>query len=326
MADEKSAAASTGVRGRLLKTSIANKRARVEQRLDDTLNEMGWQVSPAAAAAAAGAEKEAPYTTAETSDDTPATSSSAPATSSKAAAAPAATSVEQLMAPVRDEILDAAPRLAAHIKAPAKFLKVAEMAATLLEEGRVTLANSSAFFKVLAAGVEGVPREVAARIRKPELRAGYRRLYAVAVARGGVFPPHLQQQLRLWQLRVLTQIELFTSDTERFTAAVKDVRMRLHQLPCRDPSHEPPLPPGTWREYLPEGTRAQWVCGIFECLEVAMARHKQPWATAEVNMLVKLASDRRQNFSEEQLLALLKWEAQRKASLQAGRAGSSVRA
>ena len=37
----------------LLKTSIASKRARVEERLDETLEAMGWIVSPAAAAAAA---------------------------------------------------------------------------------------------------------------------------------------------------------------------------------------------------------------------------------------------------------------------------------
>ena len=48
------------------------------------------------------------------------------------------TGPESPAARAREEIIEAAPRLAAHIKSSAKFVKVAEMATTLLESGKVT--------------------------------------------------------------------------------------------------------------------------------------------------------------------------------------------
>lgn len=75
------------------------------------------------------------------------------------------------------------------------------------------------------------------------------------------------------------------------------------------------LQPGAWRDYLPERTRPAWCGAIFECLEVAVAKFDGPqqWARADVNMLIKFAADRRQNFTRQQQEVLSKWERQRKA-------------
>ena len=44
-----------------------------------------------------------------------------------------------------------------------------------------------------------------------------RRLYSSAIAKKHVFPPECELTLRVWQLHVLTQIELFTDDSFQFT-------------------------------------------------------------------------------------------------------------
>ena len=80
-------------------------------------------------------------------------------------------------APPKDEIVEAAPKLAQHIANPTKFNKVAAMAWTLLDGGRVTTANSGAFFKVLQAGVRDPTM-----LRERTFRVAYKKLYSVAVA------------------------------------------------------------------------------------------------------------------------------------------------
>ena len=122
-------------------------------------------------------------------------------------------------APV-DEIVAAAPRLAAAIREPGKCVKVAEKMASLLEEGKVKLINATAVFEVLSAAMED-----AKRLKDPKLRGAYRRLYRAATERASLFPSHQQHQLRLWQLRVVTQIELHNNDPEHFARAVKEVRL-----------------------------------------------------------------------------------------------------
>ena len=97
------------------------------------------------------------------------------------------------------------------------------------------------------------------------------------------------------------------------------IKERMHQLPCANPADEPPtrLQTGAWRDYLPERTRPAWCQAVFECLEVAVAKFegkgKEQWARADVNMLIKYASARRQNFTRAQGEVLEKWERQRKA-------------
>ena len=84
--------------------------------------------------------------------------------------------------PPRDEVLEGAPRLAQHIKSAAKFTKVAAMAYSLLEGGRVTPKNAAAFFEVLEAGMANPTR-----LRDAPLRVAYRRLYTAALAREALF-------------------------------------------------------------------------------------------------------------------------------------------
>mmetsp|Transcript_41970 Transcript_41970/g.98370 ORF Transcript_41970/g.98370 Transcript_41970/m.98370 type:complete len:290 (+) Transcript_41970:70-939(+) len=207
---------------------------------------------------------------------------------------------------VNDEIIAASPRLAAHIRSAAKCVKVAEMASALLEGGRVTLRNSAAFYEVLAAGLSE-PK----RLRSREYRAAFRRLYGAAIARLELFPPNAQPMLKLWELRVLTQIDLFTADQHRFEARIRSVRTRLLQLPCLNISDEPPPKPGSnGRVHLPQETRALWAEAIFECIEAALMA-QQAWAKAEANSLVKAAFDRRQNFSDAEQEMLQQWDKRR---------------
>lgn len=79
----------------------------------------------------------------------------------------------------KDEIVTASPKLAEHIKSAGKFNKVATMACSLLEEGRVTLHNSEAFVQVLEAGMAD-PK----RLREKQYRVAFRRLYSAAVVSG----------------------------------------------------------------------------------------------------------------------------------------------
>ena len=62
-----------------------------------------------------------------------------------------------------------------------------------------------------------------------------------------------------------------------------------------------------------------WADTLFECLEVGMLHRKQPWAASELNMLVKTAYDRRQNFTDAQTSSLTDWERRRVESSRAER-------
>ena len=75
------------------------------------------------------------------------------------------------------------------------------------------------------------------------------------------------------------------------------------------------LPDGaTHRKH--ERTRAAWCAALFECLETALAKFEGPaqWARQDLNTLVKMAAQRRQNFTAAQQEALSKWERQRKSN------------
>ena len=78
------------------------------------------------------------------------------------------------------------------------------MAYTLLDAGRVTPKNGGAFFGVLEAGVADT-----SRLRDRAYRVAYKKLYAAAVARADLFPPEKRQTLKLWEVLVVAQIELF---------------------------------------------------------------------------------------------------------------------
>ncbi|KAL1500647.1 hypothetical protein AB1Y20_013295 [Prymnesium parvum] len=67
----------------------------------------------------------------------------------------------------KDEIIEAAPKLAQHIANPSKFNKVAAMAWTLLDTGRVTSRNGGAFFEVLRAGALPPPPPPNAAVPRP---------------------------------------------------------------------------------------------------------------------------------------------------------------
>mmetsp|Transcript_60186 Transcript_60186/g.138059 ORF Transcript_60186/g.138059 Transcript_60186/m.138059 type:complete len:336 (-) Transcript_60186:924-1931(-) len=246
----------------------------------------------------------------------PASASAAAATGAAEASAPDAAQ-EAGAAPAsktKDEIVEAAPRLAEHIKSAAKFVKVATMACTLLEEGRVTMYNSEAFFAILEAGVAD-PK----RIRNKEMRSAYRRLYGAALQRKDAFHTKRQAQLRLWHMQVINQIDLFSKHADQFARITKEIRHGLLLLPCITPSLEPPTRTGAPREHLPPGARRVWADSLFDCLEVGMVQHKQPWAATELNMLVKTAYDRRQNFTDKQTSSLAEWERMRMESSRAER-------
>lgn len=202
--------------------------------------------------------------------------------------------------PNRDSVLDGAPRLAQHIRTSSKFIKVAGMAYALLEGKQVTEKNAGAFFEVLMAGMEDPHR-----LRDVSMRVAVRRLYSSAIAKKHVFPPECELTLRVWQLHVLTQIELFTDDSFQFTKAAKVVREAVEGLPCIYPALEPKHAP----KHLPEHERAQWRDAIFDCAEACMLHHKHLWAKTTADMVVKAMVDRRQNFSEAQQRTLQEWNA-----------------
>lgn len=209
----------------------------------------------------------------------------------------------------RDEIIETAPRLAEHVRSgnTTKVAKVATMASTLLESGRVTAYNSAAFFEILEAGISD-----SSRVRNKELRTAMRTLYAGALAKQEVFCPKHQAMLRLWQMRIVNQIDL-QSLNDQFARIAKEIRLGLLMLPCISPAMEPPTRSGAPREHMPEHARRVWADALFECLEVAHERYnKREWAQSEVNMLVKSAHDRRQNFTEEQGKKLQGWELERR--------------
>ena len=116
------------------------------------------------------------------------------------------------------------------------------------------------------------------------------------------------QAIKVWRLRVVAQIDLLSHQPE---GSFLDVTMLLRRLPCSDPANEPRssaqpgyshLLTGARQDYLPERTRPAWCHALLECLEVAVARFDGPqvWARPEVNTLVKLAAERRQNFTRPQ--------------------------
>ena len=201
--------------------------------------------------------------------------------------------------PKRDEVAEGAPRLAEHIKSNAKFNKVAAMAYALLESGRVTSANAGAFFTVLEAAMDD-PR----RLREQPYRVAYRKLFSAAIARASLFPPSKQWRLRLWELHVITQIDLYTDDTFQFNRAAKTVRESLHGLPCIYKALEP-----DGAVHLPEDERGAWAAVLFECVDAAMRHHVYGWAKPTCDTLVKTIIDRRQNFEEDEQAEMQVWNA-----------------
>ena len=118
---------------------------------------------------------------------------------------------------------------------------------------------------------------------------------------------------------MVTQIDLLSHQPER---GFLEVTMLLRRLPCSDPANEPRssaqpgyshLLTGARQDYLPERTRPAWCHALLECLEVAVSRFDGPqvWARPEVNTLVKLAAERRQNFTRPQQEVIDNWESQR---------------
>lgn len=192
-------------------------------------------------------------------------------------------------------------QLAQHIRTASKFNKVAGMANALLEAkpSQVTEKNAEAFFEVLEAAMEDPHR-----LREKIYRVGMRRLFSSALDKRHLFPPECELTLRVWKLRVLTQIELFTDDGFQFTRAAKAVREAVEGLPCIYPALEP-----SGAKHLPERERPAWRDAIFDCGEACMLHHKHLWAKTTADMVVKAMVDRRQNFSEDQQRTLQEWNA-----------------
>ena len=202
----------------------------------------------------------------------------------------------------RDEIKDGAPRLAVHITSASKFNKVAAMSYALLEGKKVNRDNASAFFAVLEAGMLDTRR-----LRDPKYHVAFRQLYSSAIGKAALFPQAAQPRLKLWEVQVLAQIELFTDDTYQFDRAAKRVRESLYRLPCIYPALEPP-----GAVHLPEGERRAWADALFDCVGSAMAHFKYPWARTSCDMLVKALVDRRQNFDDAQQAEMQLWNQQSK--------------
>lgn len=224
---------------------------------------------------------------------------SQPADTSPEAAMAASVSDAASAADGVDEIIAAAPRLAQHIASVKKFNKVAAMVYSLFERGRVTPDNASAVFSVLRAGLSN-PRACRAR----ELAVAYRRLYTAACARDALFSPAERQAIDVWNLGVLTQMDLVTDDTFQFAAAVRRVKARLEMFPCIYPALEP-----EGSKHLPVAERRLWVGALFDCIDAAAGQHKYAWARTSVDVLIKAAVERRQNFSEEQQSDIQRWNA-----------------
>lgn len=98
------------------------------------------------------------------------------------------------------------------------------MASSLLESGRVSAYNSTAFYEILEAGVADP-----ARIRVKDTRAALRSLYAAALAKQDVFSTKHQAMLRLWHMRVVNQIDLQTLN-DQFVRIAKEIRTGLLML------------------------------------------------------------------------------------------------
>ena len=201
--------------------------------------------------------------------------------------------------PNRDEVADGAPRLAQHIQSASKFNKVAAMAYALLESNRVTRSNAGAFFAVLE-GAMANPLQ----LRDKTYRVAYRKLFQAAIHRSHLFPDDCQPMLKLWEVQVLSQVDLHTDDTFQFNRAAKTVREALHGLPCVYKALEP-----DGVTHLPEGDRQMWAMALFDCVQAAMHHHKYGWAKTTCDLLVKTIVERRQNFPEEMQEEMQVWNA-----------------
>lgn len=198
-------------------------------------------------------------------------SSSAAGTAATIAAPATAAPAAPAKDPNRDEVAEGAPRLAEHIKSNAKFNKVAAMCFALLDAGRVTRANAAPFFAVLEAAVENPHR-----LREQQYRTAYRKLFSAAMGKASLFPAWAQPTLQLWEISVLTQLDLFTDDSFQFNRAAKRIRDELTRLPCIYKALEPE---GAEKHHLPEGAeRTRWADAFFDCVGSAMLQFKYPWS------------------------------------------------
>ena len=187
----------------------------------------------------------------------------------------------------KDEIAQAAGRLVEHIKNPSKFAKVATMACKLLEDGRVNKHNSEAFFEVLEAGMA----DPKLRVKEKAYRGPCRALYNAAITRRDLFGLKRQATLRLWQMRVINQIDLLAKEPEQVLRICREIRQGLMILPCLDPSLEPPSRSGGGRrEMMPAAARPVWAEALFECLTVAMSMNDLEWARLVAKYVGKLVS------------------------------------
>ena len=173
------------------------------------------------------------------------------------------------------------------------------MGYALLDGGRVTKKNADAFFQVLEAGMANPHR-----LRDKTYRIAYRKLYSAAISRASLFPSSAALALRVWELQVLAQVDLYTDDTFQFNRAAKAVREALIGLPCIYPALEP-----QGATHHPEEERPNWSQALFDCLGAAMEHHKFTWARPTCDMLIKAAIERRQNFAESQQDELQRWNA-----------------
>ena len=96
--------------------------------------------------------------------------------------------------------------------------------ASLFDEGRATIANAGAMFTILSAAVEDP-----ARWRQASMRAAYRRLFSAASARLNLFPLQQQQSIKVWHFRIVTQVDLLSSNPEQFAAANQEMTKLMHR-------------------------------------------------------------------------------------------------
>ena len=93
-------------------------------------------------------------------------------------------------------------------------------------QGKVKLCNSSAVFEILSAAVEDP-----ARWRKPSMRPAFRRLISAADARLALFPLHQQQAIKVWKMRIVTQIDILSNSSDQFANAFLELMKLLRRLP-----------------------------------------------------------------------------------------------
>jgi len=196
-------------------------------------------------------------------------------------------------------VISGGPRLAQHIKAPAKCIKVAAMAYSLLEQGAVTPRNCSAFFCVLEAAMEEPMRPV----REPKFRVAYRRLFDEAAKHRHVFSAEHQVQLDAWLFMLHACLELVQADESySFNRTTKRVLERLERL------KPDVMPPGKSATDFDDGVAARvWTRALSCCLETAFMQYKHPWARPSVDALVKLAMGSRRQWKPEEARQIEEW-------------------